>query len=129
VKFADETYVRSIAGLSRQELGERMKETEREQGFTIVTDAPWLDWDDWSPFTIISQDGGRVRLVALEAKRPGKGAFTRLVERISRARLTPVLVEPSQLLTDWAVRHDWRRRRIGKGRFAHEIWYPRLRLF
>ena len=82
MNFATEMYVRSIAGMSRAEIGERMRQTERLQGFTIVTSAKWLDWSDWDKATIISQDGKRIRLVALQAKIPHQGAFTRLIQRI-----------------------------------------------
>jgi hypothetical protein len=117
-------YIREVMGLSRAELGERMRSTELEQGFTIV-DAQWIDWNDWMESTIITQDGKRIRLVALEAREPGKGAFTRLIAKIWKAGLIPVIVEPNRSLTDWCLRHDYRCRRIGKGRFAHEVWYPR----
>jgi hypothetical protein len=109
----------------RSIMGERMRSTEREQGFTIVTAAPWLDPNDWTPATIIAADGKRIRLVALEAKNPGHGAFTRLIAKIQAAGLVPVIVEPSRSLIDWCLRHDYRERRIGKGHLVHTIWYPR----
>lgn len=125
MNFATEMYVRSLMNLSREEIGQRMITTELAQGFRIVTAADWLDWDDWSDYSIISIDEDRVRLVALEAKKPGSGAFTRLIGKIIDAGLVPVLVQPNRSLIDWCMRHDYRSRRIGKGSFSHEVWYPR----
>lgn len=111
--------------MSREQLGDEMRADEIRQGFSIVSDAQWLDWNEWDAATIISQDTKRVRLVALQAKQQGKGAFTRLVNGIFRAGLVPVLVEPNQTLIDWCHRHDFRRRMIGRGQFRHEVWYPK----
>jgi hypothetical protein len=125
VNFATDAYVRSALAMTRDELRARMRNTEMAQGFTIVADADWLDWDDWTQWTIISQDTKRARLVALEAKNPGNGAFTRLIDAIWRAGLVPVLVEPNQLLIDWCHRHQFRKRTIGNKNYRHDIWYPK----
>jgi hypothetical protein len=120
-----ETYLHSLFGLSREEIGRKIVEGELAQGFAIVKDAVWYDRKDWTRHTIISRDNNRIRLVALEAKKPGKGAFTRLIANIQSAGLVPVLVEPNQTLIDWCNRRDYRSRRMGKGTLAHTIWYPR----
>lgn len=125
MNFAAEIYLRSLATLSRDEIGARMMNSEREQGYTRVREAGWLDWNEWDRHTLITQDGKRIRLVALQAKEPGTGAFNRLVQRIFAHNLIPVLVEPNQSLVDWCHRHDFRSKRIGRGRYKHEIWYPR----
>lgn len=125
MSFADEAYIRSAFAMSRGDLGKRMIESERAQGYERIIKAPWLDWSDWTDATIITGDGVRVRLVALEARQPGQGAFGRLIAKIQKANLVPVLVEPNRSLIDWCLRRDWRSRRIGRGRFNHEIWYPR----
>lgn len=125
MNLATEMYIRSMMNLSREEIGQRMMTAELAQGFKIVVSADWLDWDDWTDYTIISLDEDRVRLVAIEAKTPGQGAFTRLIAKIIDAGLVPVLVEPNRSLVDWCARHDFRSRRIGKGSFSHEVWYPR----
>jgi len=125
MNFATDMYIRSMMNLSREEIGQRMVTAELAQGFQIVTEAEWLDWDDWTEWTIISQDGDRIRLVAIEARRPKTGAFTKLIRQIEDCLLVPVLVEPNRSLIDWCNRHGYRSRRIGKGSFAHEIWYRR----
>lgn len=125
MNFAQEMTARSLLSGSNAEIGERIRQTERMQGFVIVNHAPWLDWDDWSDRSIFSTHLRRVRLVAIEAKKPGNGAFTRLIERIEACRLIPTLVEPNQSLIDWCKRHDYRERHMGKGQFRQTVWYPR----
>lgn len=102
-----------------------MRLAEVRQGFNIITEAKWLDWNDWTRFSIFSQDSRRIRLVALEAKNPGHGAFTRLIDAIWKAGHVPVLVEPNQSLIDWCHRHQFRKRTVGKREFRHDVWYPK----
>jgi hypothetical protein len=125
MNFATEAYVRSALASSREELGDKMRMAEVRQGFSIVTEARWFNRDEWTPYTIVSQDKTRVRMVALEAKAPGNGAFTRLISGIWKSGLVPVLVEPNQTLVDWCHRHQFRKRTIGNKEYRHDIWYPR----
>jgi hypothetical protein len=97
---------------------------EEEQGHILIERAEWLNPDDWNKF-IISQDGNRIRLILLDAKVPGNGAFTRLIEGIKKAGLVPVVCEPLGRLTEWCRKHGYRPRKIGKGEHRHEVWYPR----
>jgi len=108
---------------------ERLEQGERAKGFEIVHpgSVSWLPVEDWTPSTIISTDGRRVRLVALLASDPGHGGLRRLVEGIIAAGLEPVVVEPFPQLVTTLERWGWRSRRIGYGFDAHEIWYPRPR--
>ena len=122
----DRAYVERVAAMSREELGDLMRQDEVLQGFQIISQAKWLDWNDWDRHTIISMDHNRVRLVALQAKVPGQGAFTRLIDALDKAGLVPVLVEPNQTLIDWCHRHFYRKRTLNKGRkYQHEVWYPK----
>jgi hypothetical protein len=107
----------------REAAGQNLFMFEMQLGTRIVS-RQWCD-PDWTDRTIISQHGDQIRLVALEAKRPLTGAMGRLVEKILKAGLTPVMVEPNDLVEAWCQRRHWRRRRIGQGRMRHEIWYPR----
>lgn len=125
MNFATDVYIRSTMALTRDELGDKMRECEVLQGFTIVSEAKWLERADWDQWTIVSQDSRRIRLVALSARQPGKGAFTRLIAEIFKAGLVPVLVEPNQSLIDWCHRHQFRKRTIGRGQFKHDVWYPK----
>ena len=87
---------------------------------------PWLPAEDWDDGCVISVDADdRVRLVALAAKRPGRGAFKRLVALIRAAGLSPVVVTPTDRLAAHLKRRGWRMRVTGSGETAQTIWYPR----
>jgi hypothetical protein len=105
---------------------DRIRADEVAQGFTLVDEAPWLVKEDWTEI-VASLDGPRVRLVLLDARYPGQGAFTRLIARIAGCNrgLSPVVVEPAGQLKSWCIKHQWKRRRVGVGIWVHEIWYPR----
>jgi hypothetical protein len=99
---------------------------EAEQGFWRIEEAPWLIRDDWHEI-VLTKDGKRVRLVLLEARNPGNGAFTRLIAGITTAELCPVICEPNDFLIEWCKRHDYRPRTVGTGHGRVNIWYPRNR--
>ena len=122
--FATEAVIASALALSREELGEKIRNNEVKQGFSIVTQARWLNPDDWDRWTIISQDNTRIRLVTLSAREPHTGAFGRLIEAIIMDSHVPVLVEPNEMLIKWCKRHWFRKRNVGRGLLRHEIWYP-----
>jgi hypothetical protein len=100
---------------------------EMQAGFRIVRpgQAPWLPLCDWHEDTIASTNQFRVRLVALIARDPGRGAFRRLVEAIQREGMVPVVVEPFNDLAQILTRWKWKHRLIGRGEFVHWVWYPR----
>lgn len=123
--FKTEITIRSALALSRSELGDKLKASEVAQGFSIVTQARWLDPDEWDRWTIVSQDGFRIRLVALSAVHPHTGAFNRLIDRIVAHEMVPVVVEPNDILSEWCRRHWFRKRTCGHGEFKHVIWYPK----
>lgn len=121
----NELYLRSLLTLSPEQIRQRLLDAERLQGYYVVKQAPWLKADDWDPHTIITQDRRRIRMVELQAKEPGTGAFTRLVAAILAADLIPVVVEPDARMVDWCLRHEFLSKRIGTG-FKHVVWFPRL---
>ena len=102
----------------------RLIEAELKQGFSVISDASWLNREEWRAI-VVSQDRKYVRLVLLDANEPGKGTFTRLIDGICRVSLTPVIVEPNEILIAWCRRHDFRMRKVGSGELRHHIWYPR----
>lgn len=117
----------TLAASTPEQLHIDMCEAERRLGYTIVTQAPWLDWNDWHHQTIVSKRGNRVRLALLKARVPGQGAFTRLIKRITEAKLMPAIAEPDSFLVDWCLRHEFRSRMVAIGtRDQHVVWYPRL---
>lgn len=125
MNFSQEMTVRSALALSREELGDKLRIGEVRMGFSIITQARWLSDEDWDQWTIVSQDGKRIRLVALSARVPGSGAFTRLIDKITREGLVPVVVQPNERLTEWCKAHWYRKRNCGHGEYRHEIWYPK----
>ena len=123
--FATDVAVRSALALSREEMGEKLRANEVKMGFSVITEARWLSDDDWDRWTIVTQDKNRIRLVALSARKPGTGAFGRLIDKIMREGLIPVVVEPNPRLEDWCKRHWYRKRNCGQGELRHKIWYPK----
>lgn len=121
----DEKEIREILSMDRKDLQTIILAGEIVQGFVPVTwNEPWLKKEDWCEWTIITRDNERVRLVALDAKEKGKGAFTRLVSAILEAGLVPVVVEPIGRLEGWCLKHGWKPRIVGKGDYRQRIWYP-----
>jgi hypothetical protein len=124
IAFATYMDVLSAMTQTPAEIGDNLRRMEIEQGFSIISEASWFNKDQWHEKTIISQDGRKVRLVALLARRSFEGAFSRLIGNLWKANLMPVIVEPNQTLQDWAIRHNFRERHI-KGKYPHTIWHPR----
>ena len=113
-----------VKSTSQNEIGNRLRGFELMMGHSIISEADWLNPLDWTRRTIVSQDRHRIRLVAMEARQPGTGAFTRLIDAIERAGLIPVLVEPNEQIVAWCKRHWYRKRRI-RGACPHDVWYPK----
>jgi hypothetical protein len=102
-------------------------QNEIAAGYRIVRvgEAPWLPLEDWDTSSIVSQGRFRVRLVALRARNPGNGAFTRLVATIQAEGRLPVVVEPFNDLAMILKRWNWKRRMTGRGVKRHCIFHPR----
>jgi hypothetical protein len=99
---------------------------EIEQGHRLIDKAEWLNKNEWNEIIASEDQQGRIRLVVLNARIPGNGAFTRLIAGIQSAGLVPVIVEPIGILAQWCKKHGWRKRIVGRNTSnAHEIWYAR----
>jgi hypothetical protein len=104
-----------------------LRQFESSQGFTLVKpgDVPWLPASDWPEDIVVSLDGKRVRIVAIQTETPGCGAFSSLVTDIIRAGLIPTVIAPmgamAAILTRWGRHH-----RIVGMSFAErrEVWWP-----
>ncbi len=78
---------------------------------------------DWSFPQIVSLDGGEVRLIAINADRPGSGALTRLLANICAAGLRPVIVAPVGLaMPAILARWGWVETVIGEGWGRVDEW-------
>lgn len=86
---------------------EIMREREANRGFSpiIPGDAEWLSLADWDKTSVVSINGGEVRLVAIMAARPG--SFTRLLASLELLGLTPVVVEPTREFAATLRRRGW----------------------
>jgi hypothetical protein len=106
---------------------EIMRQDERERGNRVVKpgDEPWLLETDWPDHIVISVTSKReVRIIAIIAKKPGAGAFTRLVGLIRSAGLVPVVLAPSNEMRTTLRRWRWRQRYVGHGFDSEEQWRP-----
>jgi hypothetical protein len=120
----DNRYLESIGRMSQW--ATIIRKGEIDQGYTLVEEAPWFNRDEWLEAVISKDPKGRIRLVLLDARLPGNGAFTRLISEIQANGLTPVIVEPIGSLAGWCKKHGWRKRLIKQGtENKQEIWYAR----
>src|SRR5215469_14847522 len=102
-----------------------MVREEMLMGHIIIRDAPWLNLGDWADIIVSEDKKGRIRLVLLAAKRPGEGAFGRLIAALERAEKKFCVVEPLNGLLEWCKKHGWKERVMGQGNQRHHVWYPR----
>ncbi len=104
-----------------------MREDEKALGFTpiLAGDHPWFPLEDWSLTDVVSIKGDCVRIVAIRAWYPKSGAFSRMITRIAKAGLRPIVVEPMlndmpEILKRWG----WSSKVIGDGFERQELWEP-----
>lgn len=88
-------------------------------------DVPWFPVADWIGESCVVSigPGRRVRLLMLLARKPGGGAFRRMIAGLQAEALVPVVVEPSPRLQRLLESWKWRSRRTSRG----TIWYPRTK--
>jgi hypothetical protein len=95
--------------------GEAMRQGEIARGAKIVMpgSVPWLPVDDWIDDIVVSQIGINIRIVAVFARKPGTGAFSRLVTGIAKAGLWPVVVCPFPDMDRIVRRWGWTETIVG----------------
>lgn len=88
----------------------RLRDLEVQRGGKVVMPGAYLpfifpkdDWDD----CVVSIKDREVRLVLINARNPGHGAFTRLVKHITDFNLTPVVVAPFPHMEAILVHWGW----------------------
>jgi len=107
-----------------------MRGNEAKAGRTVVKpgERPWLSADDWHYSVVVSIAGDRVRLIAIQALRPGTGALTRTIAGITAAGLIPVIVEPTREMRETCRRWGWKMRRVGDSFDTfEEQWRPKIK--
>jgi hypothetical protein len=121
---AVEAFLRLVSG---DDPAAMLREAEVHKGYTLVPvgSVDWLPAEDWTATDVVSTDGHEVRLVAIKAKQPRNGAFTRLVAGIMAAKLTPVVICPMSGMEMIMRYWGWRHREIGVDFDTHEDqWRP-----
>jgi len=105
---------------------EAMRADERVAGNSPINpgDVDWLPVLDWPDDIVVSMRGKKVRIIAIKAKYPSNGAFSRLITDIAKAGLTPIIVEPMFVMPDILKRWGWSRQIIGSGFEREEQWRP-----
>ena len=97
---------------------------ERAGGGVICgVDCPlpkWVKKRDWRAMPLIALREREARILIVFARKPGNGAFRRLVDGIATAGLRPVVVCPIFATMPAILRHwDWR-----QSDTAREEWSP-----
>lgn len=89
-------------------------------------DRYWFTVADWMRASVISIDPvlEEVRIVAVAASTPGRGAFRRLLQGIYAVRMRPVVVEPFNEMTEILQRWGWVCQLSGFGLEREECWRP-----
>jgi hypothetical protein len=112
IEKAVQAFLRLLSG---DDPAAMLRETEVAKGYRLVPvgSVSWLPAEDWGKDDVVTTNGIEVRLVAIKAKQPRNGAFTRLLAALLAARLTPVVVCPMDDMEGVLRRWGWKHREIG----------------
>lgn len=107
----------------------RLRDLEVAAGHRLVHPGEYLpfifpaaDWD--AAEQVVSVDGREIRIVLINARKIGTGAFRRLIANITAAGLTPVVVAPMLGMPDILTKWGWKMTKKGDG-FQHaDEWRP-----
>ena len=109
---------------------EIMRAEEAKLGNRVVKpgDEPWLPSKDWHSTVVVSVNDKTkdVRLVAILALDPGRGALSRTVSGITAAGLVPCIVAPTREMRATCQRWGWVRTNDGAGWDHEEQWRPSI---
>src|SRR5262245_9949047 len=102
------------------------REYQLRAGYDVVVpgEVTWLPLEDWRAESVVSIDGRHVRLVELYARRPGCGAFRRLISALIANGLTPNLIDPPPRLENTLGRWGWVCNEFGHGLEREDVWRP-----
>jgi hypothetical protein len=103
-------------------------EGERKRGFRVIRpgEASWFRVGDWKPESVASMHGTTIRLVLIDAYRPGTGAFTRMIRDIEEIGGRPAVLEPTKEFSAMLKRRGWRGTATGHTFETREtIWRPK----
>lgn len=100
-----------------------LKREERKAGWLTIApgDVPWMPEEEWDGSSVVSVRGNVVRFILLRAANPGTGAFTRMIEGLLSAGLTPHVIEPTREFAAALRRRGWVRQDVTLGDEEYEI--------
>jgi hypothetical protein len=101
---------------------------EHKRGFLVIRpgDTAWFLASDWRAESVASISGTLVRLVLIDAHKPGTGAFTRTVNGARLAGYTPTVIDPTREFAAMLKRRGWRGKTIGHDFETREtVWRPK----
>lgn len=99
----------------------RLRELELQNGATATFPLPKDDWESG----LVMIRGIEARIVLLDARQPGTGAFKRLLASIGAAQLMPVVVAPMGPIMPLILRKwGWQCKQVGTGFESWEEWRP-----
>ena len=102
-------------------------DNEAARGFQVVRpgNATWFPTADWHSGSVASINGMTIRLVLLHARRPGTGAFTRMIADIRALHMLPVVIDPARDFAESLAKRGWVWRQEGTTFEDREIvWRP-----
>lgn len=103
-----------------------MERRKFPRGIIIRPGHRLLPTEDWAE-AIVTVTGVRVRLVLLDARKPGSGAFTRLCAALAEFGHRPVVISPTREFAAMLARRGWRERIVGTTFETRERqWTPRM---
>ena len=120
--------VRNLMSPGYDALGAMIDDERRNfpRGIILRPGHRLLPHEDWSE-AIVTVTGVRARLVLLDARKPGTGAFTRMCDLLVAFGHRPVVISPTREFAAMLARRGWRERTVGTTFETRERqWTPRL---
>ena len=104
----------------------RLDEIKKNRKVIFPGDEVWFPKDDWINDVVVSitADQTTVRIIAIIAKKPGNGSFSRLIDGIFDAHMTPVVIEAMGVMPAIMRRWGWNNIQVGSGWESENQWRP-----
>lgn len=116
---------RALSGDTPAWMALRDMEVERGYWPIPVGSVPWFRAKDWHEHDCVSLDGDEVRIVAISARRPHRGAFKRLLKSLRYYGLKPVIIAPLDEMEAIMRKWGWQAVRVGHDFATFETqWRP-----
>lgn len=122
-----EVFKKIMDPLSTMSAYDVMQREENLRGYKCIQpgQVTWLPVEDWPDDVIVSIRAKNIRIVAIYARNPGLGAFSRLIDAILAAGFHPIVSEPCFKMNEILRRWGWEYRIRGTTFETREvIAYP-----